>query len=656
MPNPSRSTSAIAGRGSKVGCIEVRVLSSGTWDAPPMLLLTCERMDTYGYLINAGEGLQRFCVEHKMRLVNKLQRVLFTRMTWDATGGVPGLLLTMADGGHAGTVKLHGPARLPQLVSSFRRFVVQHAMPQLVSETPEDWPDAIGQTFGESGIRATPVLLNPGAMGAEMGAFGESGIRATPVLLNPGAEAMGAEMGAGSPPRGKPAEDAEDATGVRADEPAAKRRRLEGDGCGSVVSAAASVVAAASPAAAASSAAAAGSPLGGGGDSSMFGNPGLSGSMPPGPAASAASMPSLCWVLEMPPVPPKFDAAAAEALGVPSGPLRARLCDGRPVTLPNGHVITPNMVLTGGSRGEIVLIVDCPSVAHVEPLARHPTVAQFYRTNGAAEAGDASTAAHRDTSMNEEDMAGAQDGAAEAGAQDGAAEAGAVAGAEAGAVPGAVPDPGTSIEADDGNGGGGGDDGGGGGDDGDAVFEAPACGEVNAAAAAAAVDDDGWAKALYHADGGPQLHLVLHLSPPHVCATELYADWCRQLPPTTRQVFVNLTPQPQRFAFVASARLQLKLHGIHADVFPRPLQMPSLWGGQPLPPSLGSLPLSDVADMLCRIVIRPIQRAGLNREDEETLLRWQDSQGTYNTLQVRRLSASERDGVRRLSAPAECAG
>ena len=616
-----------------------------------MLLLTCERMDTYGYLINAGEGLQRFCVEHKMRLVNKLQRVLFTRMTWDATGGVPGLLLTMADGGHAGTVKLHGPARLPQLVSSFRRFVVQHAMPQLVSETPEDWPDAIGQTFGESGIRATPVLLNPGA------------------------EAMGAEMGAGSPPRGKPAEDAEDATGVRADEPAAKRRRLEGDGCGSVVSAAASVVAAASPAAAASSAAAAGSPPGGGGDSSMFGNPGLSGSMPPGPAASAASMPSLCWVLEMPPVPPKFDAAAAEALGVPSGPLRARLCDGRPVTLPNGHVITPNMVLTGGSRGEIVLIVDCPSVAHVEPLARHPTVAQFYRTNGAAEAGDASTAAHRDTSMDEEDMAGAQDGAAEAGAQDGAAEAG----AEAGAVPGAVPDPGTSIEADDGNGGGGGDDGGGGGDDGggggddgDAVFEAPACGEVeapacgeveapacgevNAAVAAAAVDDDGWAKALYHADGGLQLHLVLHLSPPHVCATELYADWCRQLPPTTRQVFVNLTPQPQRFAFVASARLQLKLHGIHADVFPRPLQMPSLWGGQPLPPSLGSLPLSDVADMLCRIVIRPIQRAGLNREDEETLLRWQDSQGTYNTLQVRRLSASESDGVRRLSAPAECAG
>ena len=35
--------------------------------------------------------------------------------TWDATGGLPGLFLTMADGGHAGTIKLHGPSRLAQL-------------------------------------------------------------------------------------------------------------------------------------------------------------------------------------------------------------------------------------------------------------------------------------------------------------------------------------------------------------------------------------------------------------------------------------------------------------------------------------------------------------------------------------------------------------
>ena len=36
--------------------------------------------------------------------------------------------------------------------------------------------------------------------------------------------------------------------------------------------------------------------------------------------------------------------------------------------------------------------------------------------------------------------------------------------------------------------------------------------------------------------------------------------------------------------------------------------------------------------MLCRWVLRPTNRAGIQREDEETLVRWQDSTGAYNTL------------------------
>ena len=153
---------AKAGRGAKVGCIEIRVLTGGTWDAPPMLLLTVERTETMGYLINCGEGAQRFCAEHKMRLASKLQRVLLTRLCWDTCGGLPGMLLTMNEAGHAGTIRLHGPSRFTQLVSSFRAFVIRHAMPQEVSATPEDWPDATRHCFQESGIVATPILLRPG--------------------------------------------------------------------------------------------------------------------------------------------------------------------------------------------------------------------------------------------------------------------------------------------------------------------------------------------------------------------------------------------------------------------------------------------------------------------------------------------------------------
>ena len=42
-------------------------------------------------------------------------------------------------------------------------------------------------------------------------------------------------------------------------------------------------------------------------------------------ASAITAVPALCWLLEIPPAAPKFDAAAAEALGVPPGPLRGEL-------------------------------------------------------------------------------------------------------------------------------------------------------------------------------------------------------------------------------------------------------------------------------------------------------------------------------------------
>ena len=547
---PGFAAQQVAGRGAKVGCIELRVLSSGTWDSPPMLLLTCERVDTFGYLINAGEGLQRFCVEHKMRLVGKLQRVLCTRMTWDTTGGLPGLLLTMADGGHAGVVKLHGPARLPQLVSSFRRFVVQHAMPQLVSETPEDWPDASRQTLEESGICVTPILLNP--------------LAATPAATETHSVAVAAE--------------ADDAMEARPGGPEPKRRRLENaDGrCAGQPATATAFESGASgtngTATAASAAAV---------DAAHS-----AGHMPPGPAASAAEMPSLCWLLEMPPVPPRFDVKAAEALDVPSGPLRARLCEGKSITLPSGTEIRPEQVLSGGSPGEIILIVDCPATSHVAKLASHPALAELTgRVSSAADGSDVAGAAP------------AEAGPAEAASSAAPPAAGALTDAAMEGTAAMGGDVGDAARAAEGGGGGG------------------SGGERGGRFLAAA-----------------SLHMVVHLTPPDVCASTEYVTWCNALPAAATQVFTNFTPQPQRFAFVASARLQLKLHGIHAAVFPKPLSMPTLCGGG-LP---AGLERGTAADMLCRMILRPTKLAGLCREEEETLVRWQDSTGSYNTLQVRR--------------------
>ena len=45
--------------------------------------------DACRYLFNAGEGFQRFCVQHQVKL-NRLTDLLFTRLTTDASGGLPG--------------------------------------------------------------------------------------------------------------------------------------------------------------------------------------------------------------------------------------------------------------------------------------------------------------------------------------------------------------------------------------------------------------------------------------------------------------------------------------------------------------------------------------------------------------------------------------
>jgi ribonuclease Z len=54
--------------------------------------------------------------------------------------------------------------------------------------------------------------------------------------------------------------------------------------------------------------------------------------------------------------PGRFDVDAADRLGVPDGPLRGALQRGEPVTLPDGSVIAPELVLGEPRRGRKVVI------------------------------------------------------------------------------------------------------------------------------------------------------------------------------------------------------------------------------------------------------------------------------------------------------------
>jgi hypothetical protein len=74
----------------------------------------------------------------------------------------------------------------------------------------------------------------------------------------------------------------------------------------------------------------------------------------------------VCYVCISDPVPGKFRARDAAALGVPKGPLLGQLAKNLSVTLADGRVITPEQVKDPDTPGKIVVIVPCPSLGDIE--------------------------------------------------------------------------------------------------------------------------------------------------------------------------------------------------------------------------------------------------------------------------------------------------
>lgn len=64
----------------------VQVLGADTGDSTPTLLVF---FDSKRYLFNCGEGTQRFCTEHRVRLA-RVDNIFLTRLSWENTGGLPG--------------------------------------------------------------------------------------------------------------------------------------------------------------------------------------------------------------------------------------------------------------------------------------------------------------------------------------------------------------------------------------------------------------------------------------------------------------------------------------------------------------------------------------------------------------------------------------
>lgn len=105
----------------------VQILGTGmdTQDTSPSVLLF---FDKQRFIFNAGEGLQRFCTEHKIKL-SKIDHIFLSRVCSETAGGLPGLLLTLAGMGEEGmSVNVWGPSDLKYLVDAMKSFIPNAAM------------------------------------------------------------------------------------------------------------------------------------------------------------------------------------------------------------------------------------------------------------------------------------------------------------------------------------------------------------------------------------------------------------------------------------------------------------------------------------------------------------------------------------------------
>ncbi|KAI8825010.1 beta-lactamase-like protein [Fimicolochytrium jonesii] len=327
----------------------LQVLGVDSVDTSPTVLV---HFDSQRYLFNCGEGTQRFCHEHKVRL-SKVQNVFFTRVAWDCIGGLPGMLLTLADAG-TDSLCLHGPRNMTHAMASTRHFIYREAVDVTVVEYIE-----AQQTYQDENLTIFPVQIKPELVETRATFASDASVADVAASVNrkrksedelndyAARRAVLQKMfpgGRGSHPLSslpEPAREPPVSAPVHMEFPA-------GPGQEAYIQ-----------------------PV-------VENTPGQEPHTEIG-RVKAARLPRtredptiLAYICRGPKVPGKFNAKAAIALGVKPGPDCGRLARGESVTLANGTTVVPDQVLGEEKPGAVFVIVECPSISYISPIATSP--------------------------------------------------------------------------------------------------------------------------------------------------------------------------------------------------------------------------------------------------------------------------------------------
>ncbi|GAX85788.1 hypothetical protein CEUSTIGMA_g13203.t1 [Chlamydomonas eustigma] len=329
------------------------------------------------YIFNAGEGLQRLMREKKIKM-QKVEHYLFTRVCSETMAGLPGMLLSTStysvdtSGILAGqeVCTIAGPRGLKAYVNAFKHYVNNQQTLKIQEMPPTRGAFCIHDCLVDNEFMVViPVVISPtrkfqnpdmtAALLTNTGAvLGFAVDQAVDMAADLGTRGVGTSMIGevveidAQPSGAKRVADC--SSGLEGDVDALEPKRLrsnvengyaldQGYGAESVVPEAMEP---------------------------LVKSEGLVADPVPS-TISSWSLPSdvTCYVCEMRGVPGKFDHAAAETLGVPKGPERGSLQRGQSVTLSTGRVVEPHEVMNPAAvPGPVVLVVDLPSLEHLETV------------------------------------------------------------------------------------------------------------------------------------------------------------------------------------------------------------------------------------------------------------------------------------------------
>uniref|UniRef100_A0A7S0DNG8 ribonuclease Z n=1 Tax=Amorphochlora amoebiformis TaxID=1561963 RepID=A0A7S0DNG8_9EUKA len=136
-------------RHSKHGSMYLQFLGTSV-DATPTVVLFTEGQR---FVFNTGEGFQRMCTEHKVKLI-RVSDILMTRLDPDTFGGLLGMLMTLGDIGMK-SINLHGPANLRALLSASNSFARRDKLKKKVLSVDDpEW-----KIESDRGVQITAVPL-----------------------------------------------------------------------------------------------------------------------------------------------------------------------------------------------------------------------------------------------------------------------------------------------------------------------------------------------------------------------------------------------------------------------------------------------------------------------------------------------------------------